>query len=98
MSVKEAKIIAEGMIKSTEKIAGAIIDNNTKNADALMVGFSTIGSSLSGTRAEIMLDLLMFEARNNGGEIPKPHSDKWKKCKGIAETLLKEFSYEKKKP
>jgi len=109
MKLSEAEIIAEGMveaaeksgekvaksmIKSAEKIANAIIDNNTKNAEALKEGFRQIGNSLGGTRAELMMDVLLKQSESNGENIPEPGSKKWNECKAIAKQVLKEFSDE----
>jgi len=106
MKVSEAKIIAEGMVKAAEKsgekiaegmvrsaenIAAAIIDNNTKNADALKEGFREVGKSLGGTRAELMMDVLLKQSEVNGGKIPEPGSEGWIKSKKIAKQVLEEF-------
>lgn len=90
--------IARGMVKSAEKsaerIANAIVDNNTKNAEALREGFRDVAKSLSGTKAELMMDVLLRRSEANGGDIPEPGSDEWNKCKQVATKVLKEFSDE----
>jgi len=110
MSVSEARIIAEGMVKAVEKsgqkiakgmiesageIANAIVDNNTKNAEALRDGFWGIRKSLGGTKAELMMDVLLKQSEANGGNIPEPGSKEWNKCREIARQVLEEFSDEK---
>jgi len=92
---KSGKRIAKGMIKSAEEIANAIIDNNTKNAEALKEGFREVGKSLGGTKAELMMDVLLKQSEANGGNIPEPGSTEWNKCKSIAKQVLEEFSDEK---
>jgi hypothetical protein len=111
MENQDAKLIAEGMVKSAEKIANAIIDNNTKNAnaiidsntknanaiiynstknaEALRDGFKEVGKSLGGTKAELMMDVLLKQA--NGGDLPEPGSDEWNKCRDISKKVLEEF-------
>ncbi len=91
---ESAEATAKSIIKSTEKTANAIIDNNTKNAEALKEGFRHIGTSLGGTRAELMMDVLLKQSEVNGGKIPEPGSDGWNKSKEIAKQVLKEFSHE----
>ena len=91
---ESAEAAAKSMIRSTEKTANAIIDNNTKNAEALKEGFRQIGNSLGGTRAELMMDVLLKQSEANGGKIPEPGSDGWNKSKEIAKQVLKEFSHE----
>ena len=91
---KSGEKIAKGLVKSAEKTANAIIDNNTKNAEALKEGFRQIGNSLGGTRAELMMDVLLKQSEANGGNIPEPGSGKWNECKEIAKQVLKEFSHE----
>ena len=93
--VKSAEATAKSIIKSAEKTVNAIIDNNTKNAEALKEGFRQIGNSLGGTRAELMMDVLLKQSETNGGNIPEPGSKKWNECKEIAKQVLKEFSHEK---
>lgn len=110
MTVSEARVIAEGMVKAVEKsgekiargivesagqIASAIIDNNTKNAEALREGFTGIRKSLGGTRAELMMHVLLKQSEANGGNIPEPGSNEWNKCKSVAKQVLEEFSDEK---
>jgi len=100
MENQDAKLIAEGMVKSAEKLANAIIDNNTKNAnaiidsntknaEALRDGFKEVGKSLGGTKAELMMDVLLKQA--NGGDLPEPGSDEWNKCRDISKKVLEEF-------
>lgn len=91
---ESAETTVKGIIKSAEKTANAIIDNNTKNAEALKEGFRQIGTSLGGTRAELMMDVLLKQSEVNGGKIPEPGSDGWNKSKEIAKQVLKEFSHE----
>ncbi len=91
---ESAEATAKSITQSTEKIANAIIDNNTKNAEALRDGFREIGKSLGGTRAELMIDVLLKQSEANGGNIPEPGSEKWNECKEIAKQVLKEFSHE----
>jgi hypothetical protein len=86
-----AKIITE----SAEKTGNAVIDNNTKNAEALRDGFREIGKSLGGTRAELMMDVLLKQSEANGWNIPTPGSRKWNECKEVAKQVLREFSDEK---
>jgi cell division septum initiation protein DivIVA len=93
--VKSAETTAKGMTKSAEKIANAIIDNNTKNFEALKEGFREVGKCLSGTKAELMMDVLLKQSEANGGNIPEPGSKEWNKCKDIAKQVLEEFSDEK---
>lgn len=95
MEISEAKIIAEGMVKAAEKIASAIVDNNTKNAEALREGFREVGRSLGGTKAELMMDVLLKQSEANGGNMPEPGSNEWNKCKSVAKQVLEEFSDEK---
>jgi hypothetical protein len=110
MTVSEARIIAEGMVKAVERsgekiargmiesareIASAIIDNNTKNAEALGEGFRGIRKSLGGTKAELMMDVLLKQSEANGGNIPEPGSNEWNRCKLVAKQVLEEFSDEK---
>jgi cell division septum initiation protein DivIVA len=91
---ESAEATAKSITQSTEKIANAIIDNNTKNAEALKEGFREVGKSLGGTRAELMMDVLLKQSETNGGNIPEPGSKKWNECKEIAKQVLKEFSHE----
>jgi len=106
MKVSEAKIISEGMVKAAEKsgekiadgmvrsaenIANAIVDNNTKNAKALREGFREVGKSLGGTKAELMMDVLLKQSEVNGGKIPEPGSEGWNMSKKIAKQVLEEF-------
>jgi hypothetical protein len=93
--VKSAETTAKCMTESVEKIANAIVDNNTKNAEALKEGFREVGKSLGGTRAELMMDVLLKQSEANGGNIPEPGSEEWNKCKDIAKQVLEEFSDEK---
>lgn len=93
--VKSAETTAKSITESAEKTANAIIDNNTKNAEALKEGFRHIGTSLGGTRAELMMDVLLKQSEVNGGKIPEPGSEGWNKSKEIAKQVLKEFSHEK---
>lgn len=93
-SEKSGEKIAKGMTESAEKLANAIIDNNTKNAEALKEGFREVGKSLGGTRAELMMDVLLKQSESNGGTIPEPGSEGWNKSKEIAKHVLKEFSNE----
>ena len=86
--------IAKGIVESADKTANAIIDNNTKNAEALKEGFRQIANSLRGTRAELMMDVLLKQSEANGGKIPEPGSEKWNKSKEVAKQVLKEFSHE----
>jgi len=92
--VKSAETTAKSITESAEKTANAIIDNNTKNAEALKEGFREVGKSLGGTRAELMMDVLLKQSETNGGKIPEPGSDGWNKSKEIAKQVLKEFSHE----
>ncbi len=92
--VKSAETTAKSITESAEKTANAIIDNNTKNAEALKEGFREVGKSLGGTRAELMMDVLLKQSEVNGGKIPEPGSDGWNKSKEIAKQVLKEFSHE----
>ena len=92
---KSGEKIAKGIVKSAEKTANAIIDNNTKNAEALKEGFKHIGNSLGGTRAELMMDVLLKQSEVNGGRIPDPGSEGWNKSREIAKQVLKEFSDER---
>lgn len=69
--------------------------NDSQNAEALKNGFREIGKSLGGTRAELMMDVLLKQSEVNGGKIPEPGSEEWNKCKEIAKQVLKEFSDEK---
>jgi len=91
---ESAETTVKGIIKSAEKTANAIIDNNTKNAEALKEGFRQIGNSLGGTRAELMMDVLLKQSEANGGKVPEPGSEGWNKSKEIAKQVLKEFSHE----
>lgn len=91
MEVSDAETIAQAMVKSAEKIANAIVDNNTKNAQALREGFREVGKSLGGTKAELMMDVLLKQSEANGGALPEPGSKEWNKCKEIAKQVLKEF-------
>ena len=91
---ESAETTVKGIIKSAEKTANAIIDNNTKNAEALKEGFRQIANSLGGTRAELMMDVLLKRSETNGGNIPEPGSKKWNECKEIAKQVLREFSHE----
>lgn len=105
MEREEARIIAEGIVKGFEKMANgiekssernsqAIIESSEKNAQAILDGFretaKLIGSSLGGTRAELMMDCLLAKA-NGSGKIPEPGSDEWNACKKIADRVLEEF-------
>ncbi len=92
--VKSAEVTAKSITDSAEKTAKAIIDNNTKNAEALKEGFREVGKSLRGTRAELMMDVLLKQSEVNGGTIPEPGSERWNKSKEIAKHVLKEFSNE----
>lgn len=92
---ESAEVTAKSIIESTEKTANAIIDNNTKSAEALKEGFRQIAKSLGGTRAELMMDVLLKQSEANAGKIPEPGSDRWNKSKEIARQVLKEFSDEK---
>ncbi len=49
---------------------------------------------LRGTRAELMMDVLLKQSETNGGKIPEPGSEGWNKSKEIAKQVLKEFSHE----
>ncbi|NIU58373.1 MAG: hypothetical protein GWN67_18890 [Phycisphaerae bacterium] len=91
---KSAEATAKSIIQSSEKTANAIIDNNTKNAEALKEGFRQIANSLRGTRAELMMDVLLRQSEVNGGKIPEPGSEEWNKSKEVAQQVLKEFSHE----
>ena len=92
---ESAEATAKSIIESAAKTANAIIDNNTKNAEALKEGFREIGKSLGGTRAELMMDVLLKQSEANGGKIPEPGSEGWNKSKEIAKQVLKEFSDER---
>ncbi len=97
METEEAKVIAEGIEKTAEKIANGMITaaekSGEKVAERIRVGFGEtakeIGKSLGGTRAKLMLKLLTLP---NGTEIPTPDTDQWKKCKRITDGLLEEFA------
>jgi len=91
---ESAEATAKSIIESSEKTANAIIDNNTKNAEALKEGFRQIANSLRGTRAELMMDVLLKQSETNGGKIPEPGSEKWNKSKEVAKRVLQEFSHE----
>ena len=86
--------IAKGIVESSENIAKSIIHNSTENAEALKEGFREIGRSLRGTRAELMMDVLLKQSEVNGGKIPEPGSEGWNKSKEVAKQVLKEFSHE----
>jgi len=64
---ESAEAKAKSIIKSAEKTANAIIDNNTKNPEALKEGFRQIARSFGGTRAELMMDVLLKQSEGNGG-------------------------------
>jgi len=66
MEISEAEKMAQGMVQSAEKIANAIVDNNTKNAEVLREGFREVGKSLGGTKAELMMDVLLKQSEANG--------------------------------
>ena len=86
--------IARGIVESSENIAKSIVHNSTENAEALKEGFREIGRSLRGTRAELMMDVLLKQSEANGGKIPDPGSGEWNRSKEIAKQVLKEFSHE----
>ena len=88
---KSAETTAKSIKESAEITANAIIDNNTKNAEALKNGFQEVGKSLGGTRAELMMGVLLKQSESNGGKIPEPGSEEWNTCKRIAEKVLEEF-------
>jgi len=92
MRVSEAKIIAEGMVKAAEK-SGEKIAKGIK--EGLCEGFSEVAKGLHGTRAELMMDVLLKQSEANGGKIPDPGSEGWNKSREIAKQVLKEFSDEK---
>jgi len=92
MKISEAKIIAEAMIKAAEK-SGEKIAQGIK--DGLCEGFSEVAKGLHGTRAELMMDVLLRQSEVDGGKIPEPGSAEWNKSKEIAKRVLEEFSDEK---
>ena len=91
MKVSEAKIIAEGMVKAAEK-SGEKIAQGIK--EGLCEGLSKVAEGLSGSKAELMMDVLLKQTEANGGSIPEPGSKEWNKCKSIAKQVLEEFSDE----
>jgi len=92
MKVSEVKVIAEAMVKAAEK-SGEKMAQGIK--EGLCEGFSEVAEGLGGTRAELMMDVLLKQSEGNGGNIPEPGSGKWNECKEIAKQVLKEFSDEK---
>ncbi len=81
--------IAKGMVaaaeKSGEKIAEGIRDGFSETA-------KEIGKALGGTRAELMLKILMS---SNGGKIPEPESPEWADARKKTEKILHEFEKQK---
>ena len=91
MKVSEVKVIAEAMVKAAEK-SGEKIARGLK--EGLCEGFSEVAKGLGGTRAELMMDVLLKQSEANGGNIPEPGSEGWNKSREIAKQVLKEFSHE----
>jgi hypothetical protein len=104
-SEKSAERIADAMVRSSEKSAKAMIKSSERigermvessriiadrNAQTLLEGFLCVASSLSGTKAELMMDCLKMEA--DGGALPKVGSRKWSVCKVYTQNILKEFN------
>lgn len=96
MGIKEVEKIAEGMVaaaeKSGEKIAEGIVKSSENIANGIRDGFSgtakEIGKALGGTRAELMLKILLS---SNGGKIPDPESPEWKDAKEKTQKILQAF-------
>lgn len=92
MEMSEAQIIANAMIEAAEK-SGEKIAMGIK--EGLCEGLNKVAEGLSGTKAELMMDLLLVEAKNNGGKIPPVGSEIWNQCKETTDNVIKEFSHEK---
>jgi len=93
MGTREAEIIANGIVRGFEKTANSMDRNSERNAQAIIRGFRetarSIGESLGGTKAELMMDCLLKKSED--GKILKPDSDEWNECRAISKRVLEEF-------
>lgn len=92
--VESSRITADRMVKSSRIIADRNVESSRiiadRNAQTLLEGFNHIASSLSGTKAELMMDCLKMEA--NGDRLPKVGSKKWNDCRTYTQNIIYEFN------